>query len=322
MGVKEPLTVLSIETSCDETAAAVIKDGKILSEQVASQIDIHKKFGGVVPELASRNHLKKLNLLIQSALEEAGLEFNDLEAVAVTAGPGLEGSLLVGLTTARTLAMLLDIELVEVDHLEAHLFAAKFSDVPAPPGIGLVVSGGHTRLIYIKEWGNYEIIGRTRDDAAGEAFDKVASIVGLGYPGGPAIEKAARRGDGKRFKFPVSNLGDSLDFSYSGIKTSVLYKVKYDLKGELSSRDAADIAASFQYAALTPLVENAVRAALKYKTKWIFAGGGVSANSALKERLTEAATREGIKAFFPAKSHSTDNASMVGACGAFYLRKS
>ncbi len=259
--------------------------------------------------------------MIEAALKESGLEFKDLNAIAVTSNPGLEGSLLVGLTTARTLAMLLKIELIEVDHLEAHLFVSRFSDIPAPPGIGLVVSGGHTRLVYIKEWGKYEIVGRTRDDAAGEAFDKVASIIGLGYPGGPEIEKASLKGDPNRFQFPVSDMGDCFDFSYSGIKTAVLYKVRYGLKEKLSKQDTCDIAASFQHAAITPLVDNAVLAALKYKTGWIFAGGGVSANSSLRKRLKAKAAENGIKAFFPDKAHSTDNASMVAACAEFYLNK-
>ncbi len=321
MASKNNPKILGIETSCDETAVSVIQAGRILSEQVASQIDIHKKFGGVVPEFASREHLKKLNLLIGSALNEAGLEFTDLDAVAVTSNPGLEGSLLVGLTTARTLSMLLNIDIVEVDHLEAHLFASRFSEVLSPPGIGLVVSGGHTRIVYIKDWGNYKVIGRTRDDAAGEAFDKVAAILGFGYPGGPQIEKAALKGDPRRFKFPVSDLGDSLDFSYSGIKTAVLYKVRYDFNDKLSRQDVYDIAASFQYAALTPLVDNAVRAALKYDTDWIFVGGGVSASRSLRKRLKGKTAGDGVRAFFPDKEHSTDNATMVAVCAEFYLTR-
>ncbi len=312
------MKVLGIETSCDETAVAVVEKGKILSRVVASQIAIHRDFGGVVPELASREHLKKINIILEKCLKKGNLEINEIEGIAVTAHPGLEGSLLVGLTVARTLAELMEVPLVEIDHLEGHLFSSTFTGLSEPPGIGLVISGGHTRLVYVKSWGNYEILGSTRDDAVGESFDKVASLLGLGYPGGPAIEKEAVYGDPERFKFPVADMGDTLDFSYSGLKTSVLYKIKYDLDGQLTEKDKKDIAASFQEAALKPLVENTISASKNNEVNWLFACGGVAASKRLRELFKE----KGVEVVFPDITLCTDNASMIAACGEFYFKKS
>ncbi len=315
------MKVLGIESTCDETAVAVVDGGDILSHKIASQTEIHALYGGVVPEIASREHLKRINVLLQQVLQEAG-GIEQIEGIAAAARPGLEGSILVGLTAARTLSYLTGLKLAEIDHLEAHLFAWPFLEQLFPPGLGLVVSGGHTRLVYIKEWGDYEIISDTRDDAAGECFDKVASMLQLKYPGGPEIEKAAREGDRKRFRFPVANLKGSLDFSYSGLKTSVLYKIKYDLKGKLSEKDRRDIAASFQEAAFKPLVNNAISGAKKTDSAWILVCGGVAANSRLREMFQEAAGKEGIKTLFPPLKLCTDNAATVAACGEFYLSRS
>ena len=258
------MKILGIETSCDETAVSLVENKEILAEKIASQIEIHAAYGGVVPEIASREHLKKLNILIEEALSEANLTFQDIDAVAVTARPGLEGSLLVGLTAARAIASLMNIPLIEVDHVEAHLFAREFNDPGPTPGIGLVISGGHTRLFYIKEWGDYRILGDTRDDAVGEAFDKVASLLSLPYPGGPSIEKAALDGDSSKFKFPISKMKNPYDFSYSGLKTAVLYELKYRLGREPTEKDVSDIAASFQEAAFEPLIKNALMAAREH----------------------------------------------------------
>ncbi len=314
------MKILGIETSCDETAVSIVEGTNIVSEKIFSQVSLHSEYAGVVPELASREHLRKLNLLIQEALTEAGINYEDIDAVAVTAYPGLEGSLLVGLTSARTLSYLLNIPIKEVDHIEAHLFSHVFTQLPPPPGIGLVISGGHSRLFYIKKWGDYEIIGDTRDDAVGESFDKVASLLGLPYPGGPSIEKASRGVRENRFNFPVSKLGNSYDFSYSGLKTAVLYKIKYDLKEISGEKELKELASSFQKAALTPLVKNSIKAAEDYSADWIFVCGGVAANSRLRELFDEKSP-ENIKAYFPGVRLCTDNASMVAACGGFYLKK-
>ena len=313
------MSVLGIETSCDETAVAIVEEDSIVYEKVATQ-DIHRKYGGVVPEIASREHLKKINILLEECFSESGVSPDDLDAVSVTSGPGLEGSLLVGVMTARTLAYVFKKPLIEVDHIESHMFASKFTPLKEPPGIALVISGGHTRIVYIKEWGDYEILGDTRDDAIGECFDKVASIIGLSYPGGPAIEKEAGSGDPERFSFPVAKLGDSYDFSYSGIKTSVLYKVKYDLGSVVDDGMRKDIAASFQAAAFKPVIKNTIRAAMEKKAPWVFVCGGVAANRRLRESFAEQAPGT-IEIVFPAKAHCTDNAAMVAACGQFYLNR-
>ena len=312
------MITLGIETSCDETAVSILDGKKIKCEKIASQTSVHSEYGGVVPEIASREHLKKLNILLEKCLAESSVSFSDINIISVTSSPGLEGSLLVGLTAARALSSLLGIPLVEVDHVEAHLFAKEFCEPGPGRGVGLVVSGGHTRLFLIERWGNYEIIGDTRDDAAGEAFDKVASLLDLPYPGGPSIEKEAKYGDRNCYDFPVSNLGGSLDFSYSGLKTAVLYTVKYDLNGTVDENQKKNIAASFQEAALEPLVRNAASAAKKYSANWIFVSGGVAANSRLREKMSEKLADDNIRVVFPPKHLCTDNASMVAACGLFH----
>ncbi len=323
------MKVLGIETSCDETAVSIVEGNEIISEIVSSQIDIHSKYGGVVPEIASREHLKKLNLILETCFDNANLNIKDIDAVSVTRTPGLEGSLLVGKMVARTISFLLKVPLIEVNHLEAHLFASvfttsfdtKFTEYLQPPGIGLIISGGHTRLVYIKEWGDYKILGNTRDDAVGECFDKVASILGLPYPGGPGIEKVAEYGNPLKFRFPVAKLGDSYDFSYSGIKTAVLYKIKYDFNGNISEKQRNDIAASFQRAAFEPLVNKSIKAAKAYRVNWLFVCGGVAANKKLREVFKEKTVKENFKVIFPRASLCTDNASMVAACGQFYLNR-
>lgn len=312
------MKVLGIETSCDETAISVVEGNEILTELVASQIDIHSEFGGVVPELASREHLIKLNRIIESGLKKGKLKFDDIDAVAVTSKPGLEGSLLVGLTVARTISYILNIPLIEVDHLEAHMFASFFTDIGPPPGLGLIISGGHTRLVYIKKWGDYEVMGNTKDDAIGECFDKVGSMLGLSYPGGPAIEKIAIKGNASAFRFPVAKMS-GYDFSYSGIKTSVLYKIKYDLKGILDKKQKKDLAASFQEAAFKPLINNSLKALKKYSVNWLLVCGGVAANGRLRKLFDENIKRENLKVIFPSPGLCTDNATMVAACGGFYL---
>lgn len=315
------MRVLGIETSCDETAVSLVGQDKILSESISSQIKIHSKYGGVVPEIASREHLKKINILLENCLDKINLKFNQIDGIAVTSHPGLEGSLLVGLTVARTLSFLLNLPLIEIDHLEAHLFAHRFKNPGPPPGIGLIISGGHTRLLHITKWGKYKILGRTRDDAVGECFDKVASILGLSYPGGPAIEKIAKKGDCSKFSFPVSNLGESLDFSYSGLKTAVLYKIKYDLKSKINDKQKRNIACSFQKAAFEPLIKNSIKAARRYQSNWIFVTGGVAANKYLRKLFIDRGKREDIKVVFPPVRLCTDNASVVAACGQFYLKR-
>ncbi|MFH1414558.1 MAG: tRNA (adenosine(37)-N6)-threonylcarbamoyltransferase complex transferase subunit TsaD [Elusimicrobiota bacterium] len=315
------MRILGIETSCDETAVSILDEKGIVSESVFSQIDIHSRYGGVVPEIASREHLKKLNLIIEECLSNAGMGMEGVDAVAVTSRPGLEGSLLVGLMTARTISFLMKIPLIEVDHLEAHLFASAFTGLDDPPGIGLIISGGHSRLVYIKAWGDYEILGNTRDDAVGECFDKVASVLGLPYPGGPSIERSASGGDPDKFKFPVANMGGSYDFSYSGLKTAVLYKVKYDFDGKITEEERKNISASFQKAAFKPLLKNSIKAMEEFGANWLLVCGGVAANGELRRQFETESGKKQLKIVFPEKAHCTDNASMVAACGQFYLNR-
>lgn len=316
------MLILGIETSCDETAAAVVEDGKrILSSCVASQVEDHKVFGGVVPEIASRKHLEIINFIVEQALGEAKVGFNNLQAVAVTYGPGLVGALLIGIAAAKAISFVQQIPLIGVNHLEGHIYSAFLEDPTlSPPAIALIVSGGHTGLIYIKELGNYEVLGQTRDDAAGEVFDKVAKMMDLGYPGGPVIDSLAKKGDVKAVKFPQARLksGSPFDFSFSGVKTSVLYYLRYTKKEEVVSKE--DIAASFQYAVVETLVKKALCAAKEKKTDKIILGGGVAANSYLRKVLKERAEKEGIIAYSPSLSFCTDNAAMIAGLG-FVRRK-
>ena len=311
------MLILGIETSCDETAAAVVEDGReILSSCVASQVKDHKAFGGVVPEIASRKHLETINFIIEQALGEAKIGFKDLQAVAVTYGPGLAGALLIGIAAAKAISFVHKIPLIGVNHLEGHIYSAFLEDPTlSPPAIALIVSGGHTSLIYVKELGNYEVLGQTRDDAAGEVFDKVAKMMDLGYPGGPIIDSLAKKGDVKAIKFPQARLksGSPFDFSFSGVKTSVLYYLKYTKKEEIVSKE--DIAASFQYAVVEALVKKSLAAAKKKKADKIILGGGVAANSYLRQVLKERAEKEGISAYSPSLSFCTDNAVMIAGLG-------
>jgi len=315
---KEAL-ILGIETSCDETSAAIIANGNIImSNIISSQIPVHQKFGGVVPEIASRKHVELIGMVIQEALNEAKVTFSDLDAVAVTYGPGLVGALLVGVSAAKALAYSLEKPLIGVNHIESHIYA-NFLEGPSPklPAVCLVVSGGHTDLVYLEDHGCFRLIGRTRDDAAGEAFDKMARAVGLGYPGGPLVEKLALEGDSEAIDFPRAYLeAESLDFSFSGLKSSVLnYLNRAAMKGENVNR--ADLAAGFQKAVVDVLVDKALAAAGRYNTRTILLAGGVAANSRLRRELTDRANEAGIIVRYPAPVFCTDNAAMV-ACAGYY----
>ena len=307
---ERPLRVLAIETSCDETAAAVVDDGRhVLSSVVSSQVDLHARYGGVVPEVAGRAHLDLLLPVVDEALERAATSGAEVDVVAATIGPGLIGSLLVGSSAAKALALGWGKPFVGVNHLEGHLHAAFLEDPEmALPAVVLLVSGGHTMLILMERDGRYRLLGRTIDDAAGEAFDKVARYLGLGYPGGPAIDRLAAEGDSHAVEFPRGLRHEGYDFSFSGLKTSVtMFAEKHP------EVRVADIAASFQEAVVDVLVEKARTAARRTGAKGICIGGGVAANSALRARVQEACDADGIAAFIPSRSMCTDNAAMVGA---------
>lgn len=311
--------VLAIETSCDETSAAVIQEGKTLrSNVILSQIDVHQKFGGVVPEIASRKHVEMVNAVIAQALEEAEVTFGDLTAVAVTYGPGLVGALLVGVSAAKAIAYAQGLPLVGVNHLEGHIYA-NFLQHPELefPQLCLVVSGGHTDLVYIANHGDYQLLGRTRDDAAGEAFDKVARALGLGYPGGPAVSKLAQEGSVDAVELPRAYLEpNSLDFSFSGLKSAVLnYLNRAEQKGEEVNK--SDLTASFQQAVVEVLVNKTVAAAQSHPVKGVLLAGGVAANHQLRSQLTDRLTALNIPLHYPATILCTDNAAMIG-CAAYY----
>ena len=316
--------ILGIESSCDETAAAVVKNGReILSNVINTQISLHKKFGGVVPEVASRRHIETIDDVIDCALNEANMTFDDIDAIAVTYGPGLIGALLVGVSSAKALAYALNKPLVPVHHIKGHI-SANFAAHPnlEPPFICLVASGGHSHIVEVKDYTHFEIMGRTRDDAAGEAFDKIARVLGLGYPGGPLIDKLAREGNADAVHFPrVKMDGASLDFSFSGVKTAVInYLHKLEQNGEEYSK--AHIAASFQAAVTDVLCEHTVEAALKKNMKTIALAGGVASNSALREKMTERAKEHGIDVIYPPPVLCTDNAAMIACAGYYgYLEK-
>jgi N6-L-threonylcarbamoyladenine synthase len=312
-------TILGIETSCDETSAAVLRQGKLASVVVSSQF-FHEKFGGVVPELASRAHVRSILPIIREALRQAETEVDAVDAVAVTHAPGLMGSLLVGLNVAKGLSLGLGIPLVGVHHIEAHIFSALLEEEkPQLPFIALVVSGGHTLLLEVTEVGNYNFLGETLDDAAGEAFDKVGKMLGLGYPAGPEIDRIAREGNPTFIKFPRAMLNEaSYDFSFSGIKTSVLQWLKKHAPEEYA---LADLAASFQRAIVDVLVTKAVRAAEEQGIRDIVCAGGVSANSELRERFRKECTERGMQCFVPRPLFSTDNAAMIAMLGALKLER-
>lgn len=313
------ILILGIETSCDETSAAVVKNGRqVLSNVISSQISLHQKYGGVVPEIASRKHVELVMPVIDQAIQEAGVNLNDLDAVGVTYGPGLVGALLVGLSAAKGLAFALNKPLIGVHHIEGHIAANYIeSKELEPPFICLVVSGGHSHIVYVSDYNKFEILGQTRDDAAGEAFDKVARAVGLGYPGGPLIDKAAKSGNSGKVNFPRVHFNDgSLDFSFSGLKTAVLnYLNNIEQKGEKPVVE--DVCASFQEAVVDILVENTLAAAVAKNVKKVALAGGVAANSALRRKLKESAGEKGLDVFYPKPVLCTDNAAMI-ACAAYY----
>jgi len=304
-------TVLGIETSCDETAASVVVDGQqILSSVVSSQVDLHARYGGAVPEIASRAHVDLLTPVVAQALVEAGIDDGGIDAVAATVGPGLIGSLLIGVSAAKALALVWDVPFVGVNHLEGHLYAGFLEDPSLElPVVVLLVSGGHTMLVEMQDHGRYRLLGQTIDDAAGEAFDKVARFLGLGYPGGPAIDRIAMQGDAQAIRFPRAMLDDGFDFSFSGLKTSVVNHVR-------KHPDVAtpDVAASFQEAVVDVLVTKAVRAADDVGANGIVLAGGVAANSLLRERILDVAmSYQGLRTFLPSRSMCTDNAAMIAA---------
>lgn len=311
--------ILGVESSCDDTSAAVVKNGRqVLSNVIASQIPIHQKYGGVVPEIASRSHVEALLPVIDEALATSGIDKKDLTAVAVTYGPGLVGSLLVGLSGAKSLAWSLDLPLIGVNHLEGHVYGNFLSHPDLePPFLALVVSGGHTSLLAVPDYETFCTIGQTRDDAAGEAFDKVARVMGLPYPGGPEIDALAKAGDSQSIAFPRALASDPYDFSFSGLKSAVINYLHHDQQtGHVTSQ--ADVAASFQAAVVDVLVEKTIRAAEDYNFQTIVIAGGVSANTALREALKTATEHNGMRLAYPSPVFCTDNAAMI-ACRGYYL---
>jgi len=323
------MLILGIESSCDETAAAVVEDGsRILSSVISSQIELHKPFGGVVPELAAREHLEKIDPIVDEALAKANVNLKEIDAVAVTQGPGLIGSLLVGVCYAKALAFGLEIPFIGVNHIEGHVFSVVFENPAIEfPAFALIVSGGHTNLFHIPEAGKYKVIARTRDDAAGEAFDKIAKMLGLEYPGGPIIEKLAKEGDANKIKFPIAKISDGRpDFSFSGLKTAVSRYVReneIEKVGEdkVVSQEIKDIAASFQATVVKSLMKNVEKLADQYHPKTFIVAGGVACNSALREAAELIGNRLGIPTYFPSKHLSTDNAAMIAAAGYFHLKR-
>lgn len=315
----EDVLILAIESSCDETAAAVVKNGRtVLSNVINSQIDIHTEYGGVVPEIASRKHIENINPVIEMALKQAGVTLDDITAIGVTYGPGLVGALLVGVAEAKAIAFAKKKPLVGVHHIEGHI-SANYIEHPdlEPPFAALVVSGGHTHLVMVKDYGTYEIIGRTRDDAAGEAFDKVARAVGLGYPGGPKIDRLAKEGNPDAIEFPRAHVDDApYDFSFSGIKSAVLnYINSCEMKNIKINK--ADLVASFQKAVVDALVTRAIRLTEETGMKKLALAGGVASNSALRSALLGECDKRGIKCYYPSPILCTDNAAMIGAA-AYY----
>ena len=317
------MLILGIESSCDETAAAVVRDGReIVSSVIASQIEMHKPWGGVVPELASREHLEKIEPIVAEAISQAGVSFSAIDAIAVTQGPGLIGSLLVGVCYAKSLAYSLGIPIVGVNHIEGHVYSVAFENPPVVyPALGLIVSGGHTNIFHIPQEGQYKVVSRTRDDAAGEAFDKVAKMLGLGYPGGPIIEKLALQGDKSGVRFPKAKISDGRpDLSFSGLKTAVARYVRENkiapmANGDEPSQEIKDLAASFQAAVVHALVGTLEKLANELQPKTLIVAGGVACNLALRSAAEDAGKRLSRPVYFPSKHLSTDNAAMIAAAG-------
>jgi len=315
------MIVLGLDTSCDDTSAAVVEDNRILSNIVSSQL-IHSQFGGIVPELASRAHIKLSLPVIRRALHEADIKKEELQGIAVTYGPGLIGSLLTGLCIAKGLSLSLDIPFIGINHLEGHAFSNILVNPElSSPFIVLIVSGGHTQLVLVKKWGYYEVIGKTRDDAAGEAFDKVAKILNLGYPGGPVIEQAAKKGDLKYVQFPRAYLeNDSFDCSFSGLKTAVMNHV-YNIGKDETKKHVEDIAACFQESVVDVLVNKTIRAARDRNVKQICLAGGVAVNKKLQTRFEQEVKKSNINLLYPSPRLCTDNGAMIAAAGLFYLNQ-
>jgi N6-L-threonylcarbamoyladenine synthase len=322
------MLVLGIESSCDETAAAIVRDGReLVSSVISSQIETHKRFGGVVPELASREHLDKIVPVVTEAFARAGVGQEEIDGIAVTQGPGLVGSLLVGLSYAKAMAYALEKPLVGINHIEGHIYSVVFENPPIEyPAFALVVSGGHSNLFLVPEPGKYKVLARTRDDAAGEAFDKVAKMLGLGYPGGPIIEKLAREGDPRAVRFSVPRMGDGRpDFSFSGLKTAVSKYVRETglqpvAAGAEASQAVKDLAASFQAVVVRSLVGTTEKLARETGPRTLIVAGGVACNGALRAACAAAAARLGIPAYFPSRHLSTDNAAMIAAAGTVKLQ--
>jgi len=313
----EDVYILAIESSCDETAAAVVKNGReVVSNVISSQIALHTLYGGVVPEIASRKHIEKINQVIEEALKEAGVTLQDITAIAVTYGPGLVGALLVGVSAAKAISFATGIPIIGVHHIEGHISANYIENKDLePPYVCLVVSGGHSHLVVVKDYGEYEIIGRTRDDAAGEAFDKVARAIGLGYPGGPKIDKLSKEGNPEAIRFPRAKVDDNeYDFSFSGLKSAVLnYLNGCQMKGEPVCE--ADVAASFQKAVIDVLVEHGIHAVKKYGYNKFAIAGGVASNSSLRQAFETECAKRNIEFYHPSPIFCTDNAAMIGVAG-------
>lgn len=316
---KKDILILGIESSCDETAAAVVKNGReVLSNIISSQIAIHTQYGGVVPEIASRKHVENINGVIERALTEADVTLDDIDAIAVTYGPGLIGALLVGVAEAKAIAYAKSKPLVGVHHIEGHVCANYIQNKDLePPFLCMIVSGGHTHLVKVSDYGKYEIIGRTRDDAAGEAFDKVARAIGLGYPGGPKVDKFSKEGNDHAIDFPKAKVeGAPYDFSFSGVKSAVLnYINMHEMKGE--KINAADVAASFQRSVVEAIVDRTVHAAKEFGLKKVALAGGVASNSCLRQTMKEECEKNGLGIYYPSPILCTDNAAMI-ACAGYY----
>ncbi len=323
------MLVLGIETSCDETAAAVVRDGcEILSSVISSQIELHRPYGGVVPELASREHLEKIDHVVEKALNDSNVTLDDIDGIAVTQGPGLIGALLVGVSYAKSLAWARGLPIVGVNHIEGHVFSVAFENPEVQfPALALIVSGGHTNIFHLPEPGKYEIVSRTRDDAAGEAFDKVAKMLGLGYPGGPIIEKIAASGDPRSVRFVKAKISDGKpDLSFSGLKTAVSKHLRENSiepvrEGSEPSQQIMDVAASFQASVVHALSSTLEKLAVQLQPKTLIVAGGVACNLALQAAVSKAAERVGVPAYFPSKHLSTDNAAMIAAAGHFHLQR-